>query len=66
MNIDYEIEELENRIKVLTGILEDLKKEKEAKKEFREYLVAQMTIRGDAFIVRPASKIRLNCKEENK
>ena len=66
MNIDYEIEKLENRIEVLTGILEDLKKEKEAKKELREYLVAQMAIRGDAFIGRPASKIRLNCKEEKK
>lgn len=63
MNIDYEIEELENRIKVLTDILEDLKKEKEAKKELREYLVTQMVIRGDAFIGKPISEIRLNYKE---
>lgn len=62
MNIDYEIEELENRIKVLTDILEDLKKEKEVKKEFKEYLVAQMAIRGDAFIERSVSKITLNTK----
>jgi hypothetical protein len=63
MYIDYEIEELENKIKVLTGILEDLKEEKKAKEELREYLVAQMAIRGDAFIGRPASRVRLNCKE---
>jgi hypothetical protein len=66
MNIDYEIEELENKIKALTDILEDLKEEKKAKEELREYLVTQMAIRGDAFIGRPTSRVRLNCKEENK